>query len=92
MQRSRRTTLAVPGSSARFIEKAQGLPADEIFLDLEDAVAEDAKADARKTIVAALNEALAAAMEDGTWRDLYEEWFPGSPMPEQYLPSSEQTE
>lgn len=39
----------------------------------------------------ALNEALAAAMEDGTWRDLYQEWFPGSPMPEQYLPSDEQT-
>lgn len=35
----------------------------------------------------ALNEALHAAMEDGTWRDLYEKWFPGSPMPAQYLPS-----
>lgn len=54
--RSRRTTLAVPGSNPRFIEKAQGLPADEIFLDLEDAVAPSAKEDARKTIVAALNE------------------------------------
>ncbi|XRQ12008.1 HpcH/HpaI aldolase/citrate lyase family protein [Actinomadura welshii] len=54
--RSRRTTLAVPGSNARFIEKAQGLPADEIFLDLEDAVAPSAKEDARKTVVAALNE------------------------------------
>jgi polar amino acid transport system substrate-binding protein len=41
---------------------------------------------------AALNEALAAAMEDGTWKELYEKWFPGSPMPEQYLPSSEQGE
>lgn len=41
---------------------------------------------------AALNEALAAAMEDGTWKTLYEKWFPGSPMPEQYLPSSEQSE
>ncbi|MDQ0576756.1 ABC transporter substrate-binding protein [Agromyces albus] len=40
----------------------------------------------------ALNEALAAAMEDGTWKELYEKWFPGSPMPEQYLPSAEQTE
>lgn len=39
----------------------------------------------------ALNEALRAAMEDGTWRDLYQKWFPGSPMPDQYLPSSEQT-
>jgi polar amino acid transport system substrate-binding protein len=31
-------------------------------------------------------------MEDGTWKELYEKWFPGSPMPEQYLPSSEQGE
>ncbi|MDB6179293.1 ABC transporter substrate-binding protein [Paracoccus sp. Z330] len=36
----------------------------------------------------ALNEALHAAMEDGTWRDLYQKWFPGSPMPEQYLPGN----
>ncbi|HEX5859079.1 MAG TPA: ABC transporter substrate-binding protein, partial [Microbacterium sp.] len=41
---------------------------------------------------AALNEALAAAMEDGTWKELHEKWFPGSPMPDQYLPSSEQGE
>ncbi|MFC6878434.1 MULTISPECIES: HpcH/HpaI aldolase/citrate lyase family protein [Actinomadura] len=54
--RSRRTTLAVPGSNPRFIEKAQGLPADEIFLDLEDAVAPSAKEAARKSVVAALNE------------------------------------
>ncbi|MFF4238709.1 HpcH/HpaI aldolase/citrate lyase family protein [Actinomadura geliboluensis] len=52
--RSRRTTLAVPGSNPRFIEKAQGLPADEIFLDLEDAVAPSAKEGARSTVVAAL--------------------------------------
>jgi citrate lyase subunit beta/citryl-CoA lyase len=36
--------------------KAQGLPADQVFLDLEDAVAPLAKPDARKNIVAALNE------------------------------------
>ncbi|PRX07948.1 UNVERIFIED_ORG: citrate lyase subunit beta/citryl-CoA lyase [Actinomadura viridilutea] len=54
--RSRRTTLAVPGSNPRFIEKAQGLPADEVFLDLEDAVAPSAKDEARKNVVAALNE------------------------------------
>ncbi len=34
----------------------------------------------------ALNTALHAAMEDGTWKALYEKWFPGSPMPDQYLP------
>ncbi|MBA9003878.1 HpcH/HpaI aldolase/citrate lyase family protein [Thermomonospora cellulosilytica] len=54
--RSRRSTLAVPGSNPRFIEKARGLPADEVFLDLEDAVAPSAKEAARKNVVAALNE------------------------------------
>jgi polar amino acid transport system substrate-binding protein len=39
----------------------------------------------------ALDDALAEAMEDGTWKTLYEKWFPGSPMPEQYLPKAEQT-
>ncbi|MEQ4566573.1 ABC transporter substrate-binding protein [Paenarthrobacter sp. CAP02] len=39
----------------------------------------------------ALNKGLAAAMEDGTWKKLYQKWFPGSPMPEQYLPKAEQT-
>ncbi|MGC5221547.1 ABC transporter substrate-binding protein [Micromonospora sp. DT81.3] len=38
----------------------------------------------------ALNEALHEAMEDGTWKELYQKWFPGSPMPGQYLPSDEQ--
>lgn len=54
--RSRRSTLAVPGSNQRFLEKAQGLPADEVFLDLEDAVAPAAKDEARKNVVAALIE------------------------------------
>jgi citrate lyase subunit beta / citryl-CoA lyase len=54
--RSRRSCLAVPGSNPRFLEKAKGLDADQVFLDLEDAVAPLAKPDARKNIVAALNE------------------------------------
>ncbi|GAA3129606.1 aldolase/citrate lyase family protein [Planomonospora alba] len=54
--RSRRSCLAVPGSSPRFLEKAQGLPADEVFLDLEDSVAPLAKEEARKNVVAALRE------------------------------------
>ncbi|MCM6775834.1 CoA ester lyase [Nocardia sp. CDC159] len=53
----RRSVLAVPGSNPRMIEKAMGLPADEVFLDLEDAVAPAAKAAARANIVAALNSA-----------------------------------
>jgi polar amino acid transport system substrate-binding protein len=38
----------------------------------------------------ALNKALHAAMQDGTWKKLYQKWFPGSPMPKQYLPASDQ--
>jgi citrate lyase subunit beta / citryl-CoA lyase len=53
--RPRRSCLAVPGSNPRFLEKAQGLPADEVFLDLEDAVSPLAKQDARRLIVDALN-------------------------------------
>ncbi|ORI18032.1 CoA ester lyase [Rhodococcus sp. 1163] len=53
--RPRRSVLAVPGSSAKMIEKAKTLPADAIFLDLEDAVAAIAKVEARGRIVEALN-------------------------------------
>ena len=38
------------------LEKAKGLPADQVFMDIEDAVAPIAKPEARKNIVAALNE------------------------------------
>ncbi|MDR3518534.1 MAG: ABC transporter substrate-binding protein [Azospirillaceae bacterium] len=34
----------------------------------------------------ALNKSLHEAMADGTWKTLYEKWFPGSPMPAEYLP------
>mgnify|MGYP000935738712 FL=1 len=54
--RSRRSNLAVPGSSPKMLDKAKGLPADQVFMDIEDAVAPLAKPDARKNIVAALNE------------------------------------
>ncbi len=54
--RPRRSNLAVPGSNPRFLEKARGLEADQVFLDLEDACAPLAKPGARKNIVAALNE------------------------------------
>src|SRR3954452_16030094 len=52
--RPRRSNLAVPGSNPKMLDKAQGLPVDQVFLDLEDAVAPLAKPDARKNIVAAL--------------------------------------
>jgi citrate lyase subunit beta / citryl-CoA lyase len=54
--RSRRTCLAVPGSSERMMQKAQGLPADQVFLDLEDAVAPSEKVAARPGVVRALVE------------------------------------
>ncbi len=54
--RPRRSCLAVPGSNPKMLGKAQGLPADQVFLDIEDSVAPLAKPDARKNIVAALNE------------------------------------
>lgn len=53
----RRTVLAVPGSSDRFIAKSGTQPVDAIFLDLEDSVAPDAKAEARGRIVRALGDA-----------------------------------
>jgi citrate lyase subunit beta / citryl-CoA lyase len=53
--RSRRSCLAVPGSNPRFLEKAKTLDADQVFLDLEDAVAPLAKPEARGHIVTALN-------------------------------------
>ena len=56
MVRARRTTLAVPGSSVKMLEKAKGLAADAVFLDLEDAVAPSEKSDARRNVVAALTE------------------------------------
>ncbi|HUR08643.1 MAG TPA: CoA ester lyase [Nonomuraea sp.] len=54
--RSRRSVLAVPGSNPRFLEKAQTLAVDEVFLDLEDSVAPLAKDEARKNVVTALRE------------------------------------
>jgi citrate lyase subunit beta/citryl-CoA lyase len=53
--RPRRSCLAVPGSSTKMLGKAQGLPADQVFLDLEDSVAPDAKEGARANVVDALN-------------------------------------
>ncbi|WP_322515015.1 CoA ester lyase [Rhodopseudomonas palustris] len=54
MIRPRRSLLFMPGSNARALEKARLLPADGLILDLEDAVAPDAKATARDQIAAAV--------------------------------------
>ena len=55
--RPRRSVLYMPGSNARAIDKARTLPVDGVILDLEDAVAPDAKAEARKQIVQAVQAA-----------------------------------
>jgi citrate lyase subunit beta/citryl-CoA lyase len=53
-QPARRSCLSVPASSERKLEKAPTVGADEIVIDLEDAVAPDAKDAARAAAVAAL--------------------------------------
>ena len=52
--RPRRSVLYMPGSNARALEKAKTLAADGVILDLEDAVAPDAKETARNQVVAAV--------------------------------------
>ena len=53
----RRSVLFMPGSNARAMEKARTLPADALILDLEDAVAPEAKAVARAQVLAAVGRA-----------------------------------
>ena len=52
--RPRRSVLYMPGANTRALEKAKSLAADSLILDLEDAVAPDAKTQARDHIRAAL--------------------------------------
>lgn len=49
----RRSVLYMPGANERALEKAKTLPTDALILDLEDSVAPDAKADARKRVAEA---------------------------------------
>jgi citrate lyase subunit beta/citryl-CoA lyase len=55
--------LYVPGANARALEKAKSLPADLFVLDLEDAVAPEAKADARQAIRKAVHKRAYGARE-----------------------------
>src|SRR5215213_4504673 len=59
---ARRSCLSVPGSSDKMLAKAPGLPADEIVVDLEDAVAAGVKDEARARV--------AAALAGAEWRDV----------------------
>ncbi len=52
--RPRRSCLYMPGANQRALEKAASLPADVLLLDLEDAVAPEAKTDARSAVCAAV--------------------------------------
>ncbi|MCY1332024.1 L-malyl-CoA/beta-methylmalyl-CoA lyase [compost metagenome] len=54
-KRPRRVQLAVPGSNEKMMAKAAASRADHVFLDLEDAVAPNAKLEARDKVVHALN-------------------------------------
>ena len=61
MTELRRTQLAVPASDERMMANAAASDADEVFLDLEDAVAPSAKAEAREPLV--------EAARDHDWSD-----------------------
>jgi citrate lyase subunit beta/citryl-CoA lyase len=52
--RPRRSALYMPGANERALEKAKTLPADALILDLEDAVAPEAKPAARERVCAAV--------------------------------------
>ncbi len=54
--RPRRSVLYMPGSNPRALEKAKTLAADGLILDLEDAVAVEAKAEARSLVAKAVKD------------------------------------
>jgi citrate lyase subunit beta/citryl-CoA lyase len=56
VDRAERSVLATPGSNPHMIAKALASDADLVMIDLEDAVAPDAKAAARVTVAEALRE------------------------------------
>jgi citrate lyase subunit beta / citryl-CoA lyase len=61
--RPRRSVLYMPSSNAKALEKAKTLPVDGIIFDLEDAVAPDAKVDARAAAAAAVQSGAYGARE-----------------------------
>ena len=52
--RPRRSVLYMPGANARALDKSRALPADALIFDLEDAVAPDAKENARTQVIQAV--------------------------------------
>jgi citrate lyase subunit beta / citryl-CoA lyase len=77
--RLRRSCLAVPGSDPKMMSKAGSTEADQVFLDLEDAVAPDLKKPSRATVVEALNDVdfgdkvVVVRVNDATTRYMYDD-------------------
>ena len=77
--RLRRSCLAVPGSDPKMLRKAPDSEADQVFLDLEDAVAPAEKKGARQTVVEALNDVdygdkvVVVRVNDATTRYMYDD-------------------
>lgn len=61
--RPRRSALYLPGANPRALEKARSIPADVLLLDLEDAVAPDAKPAARERVCALVADRVWGARE-----------------------------
>lgn len=75
--RVRRTCLSVPGSNDRMLEKARGLGADMVFLDLEDSVSPLVKDVARANAAQAIREGGYAAPILGVrLNDASSPWMP----------------
>lgn len=73
--RARRSVFAVPGSSEKMIGKALEFQVDQIFLDLEDAVAPDAKGVARELISSAGQKKFKAPTISVRINALDSQWF-----------------
>jgi citrate lyase subunit beta / citryl-CoA lyase len=77
--RLRRSCLAVPGSDPKMMARAAQTEADQVFLDLEDAVAPNEKKDARPKVVEALNgndyagKVVVVRVNDATTRYCYDD-------------------
>jgi citrate lyase subunit beta/citryl-CoA lyase len=75
----RRSCLAVPGSDPKMMARAAGTEADQVFLDLEDAVAPNEKKGARAKVVEALNsndyggKVVVVRVNDATTRYMYDD-------------------
>ena len=72
---AQRSVFAVPGSSEKMIGKALEFQVDQIFLDLEDAVAPDAKAQARDLIGSVRTKNFTAPIVSVRINGLNTNWF-----------------